>query len=39
MLELDFDDSPEKLKGQYLDMYERIKSEVIITTRFDETSD
>ena len=28
MLELDFDDTPEKLKGEYLDMYEGIQSEV-----------
>ena len=39
MLELDFGDTPEKLKGEYLDMYEGIQSEVISTTRFDENSD
>ena len=39
MLELDFGNSPEKLKGDYLDMYEGIQSEVIGTTRFDESSD
>ena len=39
MLELDFSDTPEKLKGEYLDMYEGIQSEVISTTRFDENSD
>ena len=36
MLELDFGNTPEKLKGVYLDMCKRIKSEVISTTRFDE---
>ena len=30
LLELDFSDTPEKLKGEYLDMYEGIQSEVII---------
>ena len=39
ILQLDFGDSPEKLKGEYLDMYEGIESEVICTTRFDENSD
>ena len=39
MLNLDFGDTPEKLKGEYLDMYEGIQSEVIGTTRFNENSD
>ena len=39
MLELDFRDTPEKSKGEYLDMYEGIQTEVISTTRFDENSD
>ena len=39
MLELDFDNTPEKLKGEYLEMYKGIQSEVISTTRFDENSD
>ena len=39
MLELDLGYTPEKLKGEYLDMYEGIQSEVISTTRFDENSD
>ena len=30
---------PEKLKGEYLDMYEGIQSEEISTTRFEENSD
>ena len=36
MLELGFADTPEKLKGQYLDVYEGIQSEILNTTRFDE---
>ena len=32
VLELDFGNTPEKLKGEYLDMYEGIQSEVINTT-------
>ena len=32
MLELDFGDAPEKLKGEYLDMYKGIQSEVISST-------
>ena len=39
VLELDFSDMPEELKGEYLDMYIGIQSEVISTTRFDENSD
>ena len=39
ILELDFGDTPEKLKGEYLDMYKGIQKEVISTTRFDENSD
>ena len=38
MLELDFGDTPEKFKGEYLDMYEGIKSKILSTTRFDENS-
>ena len=30
MLELDFGDTPETLKGEYLDMYKDIQSEVKI---------
>ena len=36
---MDFGDIPEKLKGEYLDMYEGIQAEVISTTRFHEYSD
>ena len=39
ILELDFDDTPEKLKGKYSNMYKGIQSKVICTTRFDENSD
>ena len=39
MLELDFGNMSEKLKGEYLDIYEGICSEILSTTRFDENSD
>ena len=39
MLELDFGDMPEKLKEEYLDIYNGIQSEIVSTTRFDENSD
>ena len=39
ILDLDFGNSPEKLKTEYLDMYKGIQSELISTTRFDENSD
>ena len=39
MLELDFGDMPEKLKEEYLDIYDVSQSEILSTTRFDETSD
>ena len=39
LLDLDFGDTPEKLKGEYLDMYKGIQSEILSTTRFDENSD
>ena len=39
VLELDFGDTLEKLKGEYLDMYEGIQSEAISTTRFDKNLD
>ena len=37
--ELDLGDTPDKLKGEYLDVYEGIQSEVLSTTRFEENSD
>ena len=39
MLELDFGDLPEKLKEEYLDLYNGIQSEIFSMTRFDENSD
>ena len=30
---------PEKLRGEYLYIYDRIQSEILSTTRFDENSD
>ena len=39
MLELEFGDMPEKLEGEYLDIYKRIHSEILSTTSFDENSD
>ena len=39
MLDLDFGDSQEKLKGEYLDVYKGIQSGIVSTTRFDENSD
>ena len=36
ILELHFGNTPEKLKEEYLDMYEGIQSETLSTTRFDE---
>ena len=38
-LELGFGDMLEKLKEEYLDIYEGIQSEIMSTTRFDENSD
>ena len=38
MLELDFGYTPDKLKEEYLDVYEGIQSEILSTTRFDENS-
>ena len=39
MLELDFGDTPGKLKEEYVDVYKGIQSEILSTTRFDENSD
>ena len=38
-LGLDFGDTLEKLKGEYLDEYKGIQSEILSITRFDENSD
>ena len=37
--EIDFGKTPLRLKEEYLDRYEGIKSEILSTTRFDENSD
>ena len=39
VLELDIGDTPEKLKGECLDVYEGIQSEILSSTRFDENID
>ena len=39
MVELDFGQTPDILKEEYLDIYKRIQSEILNTTRFDENSD
>ena len=39
MLELDFGNTSEKLKGEYLDVYEGIQLEIVSPTIFDENSD
>ena len=39
MIELDFGHIPNKLKEEYLHVYEGIQSEILSTTRFDENSD
>ena len=39
-IEIDFGDTLDKLKkGEYLDMYDGVKSEVLSITKFDENSD
>ena len=39
MLKLDFGYMPEKLKEEYLDVYDGIQLEILSTTKFDENSD
>ena len=39
LIELHFGPTPDILKGDYLDMYKGIQSEIVNTTRFDENSD
>ena len=39
MLKLDFGNTPEKLRREYLDMHKGIEFEIINTTIFDENSD
>ena len=38
-LEMDFGDSPEIMKGRYMDVYDDVYAEVITTSRFDENVD
>ena len=38
-LRLDFGHTPDKMKKEYLDVYEGIQSEILSTARFDEDSD
>ena len=37
--DLDFDVTPDKLKGEYLDVYEGARSEILHTTKLAENSD
>ena len=37
--EIDFWDTSDQLKEEYLDKYEGVKSEILSTTRFNENSD
>ena len=39
IIEIDFGDTLDKLKGEYLDMHDEVKSEVLSTTKCDENSD
>ena len=39
VIELDFGDVPGKLKGECLNMYDGVRSEVLYTTKFNENSD
>ena len=39
MLDMDFNDNPDLLKTNYLDMYEGVQADVVYSTRFDESSD
>ena len=39
MVDVDFGNSPEKLKSEYLDVYEGVYAEIVSTNQFDENSD
>ena len=39
ILEIESRDASYRLKGEYLDRYEGVKSEILSTTRFNENSD
>ena len=38
-IELHFGDTLDRLNGEYLDMYDGVRSEVLCATKFDENSD
>ena len=38
-VDVDFGNNPEKLKSEYLDVYEGVYAEIVSTNRFDENSD
>ena len=38
VIALDFSDMPEKLKGEYLDVYEGVRSGILYTIKFEEKS-
>ena len=38
-MNIDFGESPEVLKGKYMDVYEDVYAEVVTTNRFDENVD
>ena len=39
MVDVDFGNSPQKLKSEYLDVYEGVYAELVSINRFDENSD
>ena len=39
ILDVDFGDSPDRLKRKYLDIYPGVHVEVLHSTKFDESSD
>ena len=38
-LDIDFGESPEIMKSRYMDVYDEVYAEVVITSRFDENVD
>ena len=38
-LEMDFGESPEIMKDRYMDVYDDVYAEVVMTNRFDENVD
>ena len=38
MVDVDFGNNPEKIKSEYLDVYEGVYAEIVSTNRFDENS-